>query len=76
MSLFAKCTKCGREHSDGDWAVCHECAGPVFRAWYCGGARMPGEHAPPCGPLPETAALLFGALISKAMFGFQLAEVA
>lgn len=63
-ALFSVCDGCGEEHSDGDWALCHACGGPVFRAWYVGGALLKGEAwRPVCGPLPEAASAIFAGLL-------------
>lgn len=63
-SMFSVCDKCGAEHSDGNWAICHACAGPVFRAWYVGGALLKGESwRPVCGPDFAQASAIFAGLL-------------
>lgn len=64
LDICSTCGKCGEEHFDGNWALCHSCAGPVFRAWYVGGALLEGERqGPTCGPLPEDATAIFTGLL-------------
>lgn len=63
-SLFSVCDSCGEEHDDGNWMLCHACAGPAFRAWYVGGALLKGESwRPVCGPLYEEACAIFAGLL-------------
>ncbi len=33
LGLFGPCDVCRREHADGGWLVCDDCAEPGLRAW-------------------------------------------
>lgn len=42
-AMFRTCDGCGCEHDDGNWMLCHLCAGPAFRAWYVAGMVSYGD---------------------------------
>lgn len=62
-ALLSRCEQCGEEHNDGNWLICHQCAGPAFRAWYVGGALLKGESGVACGPSYVDACAIFSGLL-------------
>lgn len=57
LGLFGPCAECHREHSDGNWLICHDCAAPGLRASLLWGIA----HG-------DTEAIL-SALVGRALWG-------
>lgn len=67
-AFFSVCDNCGEEHSDGNWMLCHACAGPAFRAWYVAGWRCPASDCPVCGPNYADACAIFAGMVAAMLW--------